>query len=162
MWANTAAGRKENSSCKLVKEKSPATDAQPYTVQIDGSSRNNPGPAGIGVAVIAPDGQLIKEISRFIGIRTNNQAEYEALITALTEIKNMNIQSVMIQTDSELLYYQLTGKYSVKSDKLKPLYQRAKQLLNSLSNVKFILVPRKCNRLTDKLAKNASSLADSR
>lgn len=145
-----------------MKEKSPATDAQPYTVQIDGSSRNNPGPAGIGVAVIAPDGQLIKEISRFIGIRTNNQAEYEALITALTEIKNMNIQSVMIQTDSELLYYQLTGKYSVKSDKLKPLYQRAKQLLNSLSNVKFILVPRKCNRLTDKLAKNASSLADSR
>ncbi|MEO0025600.1 MAG: ribonuclease HI family protein [candidate division WOR-3 bacterium] len=145
-----------------MKEKSPATDAQPYTVQVDGSSRNNPGPAGIGVAVIAPDGQLIKEISRFIGIKTNNQAEYEALITALTEIKNMNIQFVTIQTDSELLYYQLTGKYSVKSDKLKPLYQRAKQLLNSLSNVKFILVPRKCNRLTDKLAKKASSLADSR
>ncbi|MEO0021322.1 MAG: ribonuclease HI family protein [candidate division WOR-3 bacterium] len=145
-----------------MKPKSPATDAQPYTVQVDGSSRNNPGPAGIGVAVIAPNGQLIKEISRFIGIKTNNQAEYEALITALTEIKNMNIQSVTIQTDSELLYYQLTGKYSVKSDKLKPLYQRAKQLLDSLSNVKFILVPRKCNRLTDKLAKKASSLVASR
>lgn len=161
MRTNTAAGRKENPSWKLVEQNSPATDAHSYTVQIDGSSRNNPGPAGIGVAVIAPDGQLIKEISRFIGIKTNNQAEYEALITALTEIQNMNIKSVTFQTDSELLYYQLTGKYSVKSDKLKPLYQRVKQLLNSLSNVKFILVPRESNRLTDRLAKKASSLAAS-
>lgn len=145
-----------------MKQKFSATDVESYTVQIDGSSRNNPGPAGIGVVVIAPDGQLIKEISRFIGVKTNNQAEYEALITALTEVQNMNIKSVTIQTDSELLYYQLIGKYSVKSHKLKPLYQRAKQLLNSLSNVKFILVPRECNRLTDKLAKKASSLATPR
>lgn len=128
-----------------------------YKVQIDGSARYNPGPAGIGVAIFTPDGRLIKEISRFIGIKTNNQAEYEALIVALIELKKMNFQAAIIQTDSELLYNQIIGNYSVKNEKLKPLYNRAKRLLKTMPFTQLVLVPREQNRLTDKLAKKASA-----
>ncbi|MEO0071643.1 MAG: ribonuclease HI family protein [candidate division WOR-3 bacterium] len=125
-------------------------------VQIDGSSRYNPGPAGIGIRVVAPDGSVIKEISRSIGIKTNNQAEYEALIEALKEIRCFGIQQpVVIQTDSELLYQQINGKYRVRNQKLKLLHKQALLLLKCLPNVKITLVERGENR-ADRLAKRAS------
>lgn len=125
-------------------------------VQIDGSSRYNPGPAGIGIRVVKPDGSVIKEISQFIGIRTNNQAEYEALLEALKEICSLDTQPpVVIQTDSELLYQQLTGRYRVRNRELKLLHKRALLLLSLLPNVKITLVKRGENR-ADRLAKRAS------
>lgn len=127
-----------------------------FIVQIDGSSRYNPGPAGIGIRVVAPDGSVIREISRFIGIKTNNQAEYEAFIEALKEIRCLGIQEpVDIQTDSELLYQQIKGKYRVRNQELKLLHKRALLLLSRLPNVKITLVERGENR-ADRLAKRAS------
>lgn len=130
--------------------------SKPYLVQIDGSSRCNPGPAGIGVRIINPEGMVVKEISRFIGKRTNNQAEYEALITALNEIRLIGRHKYVIHTDSELLYNQLQGRYKVRNQQLKELHTKAKRLISALPNVTIILVPRTDNRLSDRLAKKAS------
>ncbi|MEO0068496.1 MAG: ribonuclease HI family protein [candidate division WOR-3 bacterium] len=127
-----------------------------YLVQIDGSSRCNPGPAGIGIRIIDPEGKVVKEISRFIGKRTNNQAEYEALITALNEIRLIGRHNYVIHTDSELLYNQLQGRYKVRNQQLKELHAQAKRLLSLLPNVTIRLVPRTENRLSDRLAKSAS------
>jgi len=128
----------------------------PYLVQIDGSSRCNPGPAGIGVRIISPNGKVVKEISRFIGKRTNNQAEYEALITALNEIRLIGRHHFVIHTDSELLYNQLQGRYKVSNQELKELHSKAKKLLATVPYVTITLISRNDNRSTDRLAKAAS------
>jgi ribonuclease HI len=132
-----------------------------YLVQIDGSARCNPGPAGIGVRIISPEGRVIKEVSRFIGKRTNNQAEYEALIWALNEIRLWGNYRFVIQTDSELLYYQLNGRYRVRNEQLKNLHNRAKRLLSALPDATIALVSRETNRATDRLAKAASGAGSS-
>lgn len=135
------------------------TDNQhnPFIVEIDGSARFNPGPAGIGVRILKPDQSLLKEISRFIGIKTNNQAEYEALLVALQELRSVcPNHPVVIKTDSELVYRQLTGEYRVRDKNLKPLHSQALRLLKMLPKVRVVLVQREHNKATDKLAKAAS------
>lgn len=130
-----------------------------FLVQIDGSSLGNPGPAGIGVRIVGPDGSVVREISRFIGIRTNNQAEYEGLLCALAESRGLGPGPVVIRTDSELLYYQMAGTYRVKNPELRLLHSRARDLARALSNVSIELVRREQNRETDKLAKAAARTA---
>jgi ribonuclease HI len=133
-----------------------------FLLQIDGSSLGNPGPAGIGVRIVGPDGSVVKEVSRFIGTRTNNQAEYEGLLCALTESRRLAPGRVVIRTDSELLYHQMAGRYRVKNPELKVLHSRAHQLAMDLPNVSIELVRREQNKETDKLAKAAARAADSR
>ena len=123
-----------------------------FLVQIDGSSLGNPGPAGIGVRIVGPDGNVVKEISRPIGIRTNNQAEYEGLLCALAESRGLGGR-VVIRTDSELLYYQMAGRYKVKNPELRVLHAKARELAQALPDVSIELVRREQNRETDKLAK---------
>ncbi|MEO0078832.1 MAG: ribonuclease HI family protein [candidate division WOR-3 bacterium] len=127
-----------------------------YQIEIDGSARNNPGPAGIGVRIIGPDGTVVKQISRSIGIRTNNQAEYEAFICALQEALKLPDGPVVIRTDSELLYRQITGRYRVRHPGIRPLYETAQKLMNNRSEIIIELVPREANRATDRLARAAS------
>jgi len=133
-----------------------------FLVQIDGSSLGNPGPAGIGVRITGPDGNVVKEISRSIGNRTNNQAEYEGLICALRESRELGHGRVVIRTDSELVYYQMAGRYRVKNPELKGLHSAARGLALALPNVSIELVRREQNKETDKLAKVASQAADDR
>jgi len=137
-------------------------DPQPagFLVQIDGSSLGNPGPAGIGVIIGGPDGNVLKEISRSIGIRTNNQAEYEGLLCALRECRGLGDRRVVIRTDSELLYYQMAGRYKVKNADLKVLHSKAQHMISQLPNVVIQLVRREQNKETDKLAKAAAQVAD--
>lgn len=127
-----------------------------YLIEIDGSSRNNPGPAGIGVRIIGPDGATVKEISRPIGIRTNNQAEYEAFVCALREAGQLPAGPVVIRTDSELLFRQMTGSYRVRHPGIKPLHEAARQLMSVRTDITLELVPRVANRSTDRLARAAS------
>lgn len=133
-----------------------------FLVQIDGSSLGNPGPAGIGVRILGPDRTVVKEISRFIGFRTNNQAEYEALLCALSECRGLGSHRVVIRTDSELLYYQMAGRYKVKNAQLRVLHASARELALGLPNVSIELVRREQNKETDKLAKAAAKAADNR
>jgi ribonuclease HI len=133
-----------------------------FLIQIDGSSLGNPGPAGIGVRIVGSDGTVVKEISRYIGTRTNNQAEYEGLLCALSESRGLGEGAVVIRTDSELLYYQMAGKYKVKNPELKVLHSKARELTLELPNVTIGLVRREQNKETDKLAKAAAQSADNR
>ena len=112
--------------------------------------------------IVAPDGAVVKEISRYIGTRTNNQAEYEGLLCALSESRGLGTGPVAIRTDSELVYYQMAGKYKVKNPELKALHSKASELTRELPNVSIELVRREQNRETDKLAKAAAQAADDR
>ena len=105
-----------------------------WKVYIDGASRNNPGPSGAGV-VMFKDGALMQEYGYYLGIKTNNQAEYLALLLGIYHSKQL-MQSddiVYIISDSELLVRQLQGRYAVKNRELKKLFGLAKQLLEGVS-----------------------------
>src|SRR6476660_1187777 len=95
------------------------------TLEFDGGSRGNPGPAGVGVVVRAADGTALVTLGRFIGRATNNVAEYKALITALQEAQKLGAKKIVIRGDSELIIKQMRGEYRVKNPDLKDLYDQA-------------------------------------
>jgi ribonuclease HI len=126
-------------------------------VYIDGASRGNPGPSGIGIVVLNEEGKVLQEYHEFLGPRyTNNQAEYVALIRAL-EICSMLFPKGIIHvfSDSELLINQLTGRYKVRSQNLKELFRSVKQKEKSFSRVYYHRVSREFNRRADELANKA-------
>ncbi len=126
-------------------------------IHSDGASKGNPGDAGIGVVITDADGEVLKELSEYIGETTNNVAEYTALIRGLEEARKLGVQSVRVSTDSELLARQLTGEYKVKSPLLKPLYQRLMQILSGFETASVSHVLRHLNTRADKLANEAVS-----
>src|SRR5215217_9508594 len=101
------------------------------TLEFDGGSRGNPGPAGIGVVVRAADGTPVVTLGRYIGKATNNVAEYRALITALEKAKELGARRVKILGDSELIVKQMRGEYRVKNADLRVLYEEAQDLFNA-------------------------------
>jgi ribonuclease HI len=125
---------------------------EPLTLQFDGGSRGNPGPAGVGAVVLAADGTPLVTLGRFIGRATNNVAEYHALITALDEALKLGAKNVIVRGDSELIIKQMRGEYRVKHPDLIPLYEKARALLGRLKSVRFEHNLRGHNTLADKLA----------
>lgn len=123
-------------------------------IYIDGASQGNPGLAGIGV-IIYKDNLILKNISRFIGIATNNVAEYTALIYALQEALILRAKDLKINSDSQLLVRQLNGEYRVKDADLISLYEQVKHLLSGFKHVKIVNIPREDNKGADALAANA-------
>lgn|SRR3989338_5559790 len=121
---------------------------------IDGACSGNPGPAAIGV-VIKRNGKTIKKISRSIGSATNNIAEYSALLHALEEILSWKKEKIQIFTDSELVHRQVKGQYKVKDEKLKPLYQQVKSILENFNDISIGHVTRDKNKVADQLATSA-------
>jgi ribonuclease HI len=122
------------------------------TLQFDGGSRGNPGPAGIGVVVRAEDGTPLVTLGRYIGRATNNVAEYRALITAMEEAKKLGAKKVVIRGDSELIVRQMLGQYRVKNADLKQLYEEAMALFGQFDQAKIEHNLRDKNMLADKLA----------
>jgi len=122
---------------------------------IDGASQGNPGPSGIGVVVCDQNGNVLDNISEYIGESTNNIAEYSALIVALEEGLIRKSDSIAINTDSELLVKQLNGDYKVTSEDLKPLFYRAQRLLKGFKHVQVNHIDRLKNKGADKLATKA-------
>lgn len=123
-------------------------------IYIDGASKGNPGPSGIGL-VICSDGQTIKNISSFIGNTTNNIAEYTALIYALQEGLILKAQDLKINTDSQLLYRQINKVYKVKNANIAGLYNQATHLMSAFKKVSINYISRKINQGADKLANRA-------
>lgn len=123
-------------------------------IYIDGAAKGNPGPAGIGV-VILQDGRALKNISRFIGNKTNNVAEYTALIYGLQEALILRADKIRVWTDSELLSKQLKGEYRVKHENLKPLFEQIKHLTGGFGSFEIHHISREHNRGADKLANQA-------
>lgn len=121
-------------------------------INADGASRGNPGPAAIGATIKNEQGTLIATVSRGIGIATNNQAEYRAIIAALEEAIRLGAKQVDVTLDSQLIVRQITGEYRVKNPALKSLYQRVKQLQSRLQSFNIRYVPRQQNKEADRLA----------
>ncbi|MFC1875517.1 ribonuclease HI family protein [Chloroflexota bacterium] len=124
-------------------------------IHSDGVSRNNPGPAAIGATIKDEQGRLLATISRSIGRATNNQAEYRAVIAALEKAINLGARQIELNLDSELIVRQVTGRYRVKNEALKPLFGRVKKLLGSLEDFSIRHVPRQQNQEADRLANSA-------
>jgi ribonuclease HI len=124
-------------------------------IHIDGASRGNPGRAAAGIWIKNGEGKSLAEIGRYLGHKTNNQAEYWALLLALREAKRMGGDSLHIFTDSELIERQVRGIYRVKDIKLKPLHRAAILSLKKFSAFEIKSIPREQNQEADRLANQA-------
>lgn len=125
------------------------------TIFTDGVARGNPGEGGFGVIIKGPDGNIMEGIGGYLGITTNNYAEYSAMIAALKASMKYNPDKIEIYSDSQLLVRQLNGLYRVKSKSLLPLYNEARNLVSSIGNVIIFYIPREKNREADALANKA-------
>ena len=116
--------------------------SQRLMIYSDGGSRGNPGPAAIAFVAFDGAGELVKAGSRFIGVQTNNQAEYEALLMALRFAVDLPAKEITCHLDSELVAKQLNGQYSVKNTALQHLNRQVKSLLSHFEKVSFVNVSR--------------------
>jgi ribonuclease HI len=124
-------------------------------IYADGVSRGNPGLAAVGATIKDGKGQLLAAVSQSIGRATNNQAEYRALIAALTEAHRLGATEASIYLDSELVVKQLNGRYRVKNAALKSLYHEASRRLGRLKSFTITHVLRRQNAEADRLANTA-------
>jgi ribonuclease HI len=124
-------------------------------IHTDGAARGNPGPAAIGVTIKDENGNPVATISRCIGRTTNNQAEYRAIITSLETAISIGGTQVSLYTDSELAVRQINGRYRVKSQTLKPLHHRVKELAQKIECFTATHVVREQNKEADSLANRA-------
>jgi ribonuclease HI len=119
---------------------------------IDGGSRGNPGVAGYGVHMVDEQGQTLAGISNGLGIKTNNAAEYSALIAALKFARSKHCQKLKVMADSQLLVRQINGEYRIKSPDLKVLFREAQALIAGFQSFSIHHIPREENREADRLA----------
>ncbi len=134
-------------------EPKPAVAA--YRANIDGGSRGNPGPASYGVVIRDGRGEIVARLKKYIGRMTNNVAEYYGLIAALDYAESHGIRAIRIESDSELLVKQMRGQYKVKSEDLRPLFERAKKMSQAFDSFRIEHVYREQNREADALANEA-------
>src|SRR2546430_5720287 len=105
---------------------------------IDGGARGNPGPAGYGILISNDAGETLAELSRFLGHRTNNYAEYAALMAALEWALAHGHRRLRVSSDSELLVRHMKGIYKVKSPDLRPLYEQARAMARQLERFEIV------------------------
>jgi probable phosphoglycerate mutase len=125
------------------------------TAFCDGGARGNPGPSGYGVFIQGEDGEKVAELSEYLGIRTNNFAEYSGLLGSLDFALKNHYPSLKVISDSELMVKQIKGQYKVKSPDLRPLYDEAKRRIAKLESFQIQHVLRNKNKDADRLANEA-------
>ncbi len=126
-----------------------------HTIHTDGASHGNPGPAGIGYLIEDAEGNTVREHGEYIGVATNNVAEYRALIAALEGAIELGVRSVRVISDSELMVKQLRGAYRVKNENLQPLHAEATRLLSDFDAFRVEHALRSFNTEADDLAGQA-------
>ena len=126
-----------------------------FHANIDGGSRGNPGPAAYGVVMRDGRGEVVARLKKYIGQNTNNVAEYFGLIAALDYAQTHGIRALRVESDSELLVKHMRGQYKVKSKELKPLFERAKKMSQTLEMFRIEHVYREQNREADALVNQA-------
>jgi len=124
-------------------------------IYTDGASRGNPGHSAIGAVIYNKSENTTIELSDYIGIGTNNNAEYIAVLTALKKARKLNAESVHIYLDSELIARQLTGKYKVKSPSLQQYFREIVKIIPSFKSFKVTHILRENNKEADRLANKA-------
>ena len=128
----------------------PAASSSLPIAHIDGGARGNPGPAAYGVVIRTPEGKTL-ELARYLGIQTNNFAEYSGLLAALEYALEHNFTGLKIFSDSELLVKQMKGEYKVNHPVLKTLFARASESARRLQHFSIQHVFRSQNREADRL-----------
>ena len=153
-----------SASPSLFPPQPPTSAAAPATGRIatdwisahcDGGARGNPGPAGFGAVVTDPQGNKVAELSEFLGIQTNNFAEYSGLLAVLDYALKHGHRKLKVVSDSELMVKQIQGKYQVKSPGLKPLYEEARRRIAKLEKFEISHALRHKNKDADRLANEA-------
>lgn len=122
---------------------------------IDGGARGNPGESGFGVVLQDSLGNVVKTLQGYLGIATNNIAEYQALIAALETARAMKCRRIQVFSDSQLIVSQIRGFYRVSAAHLKPLYDKVRMLVRDFSDFSIVHIPREQNREADRLANAA-------
>ena len=144
---------KKNQIVKPKQNRLPIEDLDNSSVEryIDGAARGNPGNSGIGV-LIRETKDKNREVKKYLGTKTNNQAEYTALITALESANNLKERQIKIFTDSLLVANQINGIWKVRHPEIITLNKKAKQLLQNFKNITIQHIPRELNSEADRLA----------
>ena len=144
--------------------RAPRSAASPawITAHCDGGARGNPGPAGYGAEITDSTGNVLAELSEFLGIRTNNVAEYSGLLASLQYALDRGHPQLRVVSDSELMVKQIQGKYKVNSPDLKPLWQEAKNRIARLDRFEITHALRHKNKAADRLANEAMDRGMSR
>jgi ribonuclease HI len=128
-----------------------------FTIFADGGSRGNPGPAGAGAIVRDGEGKVVAEISEYLGINTNNVAEYTGILSALETLaaklgEKASEASIIVKMDSMLVVKQMNGEYRIKHPNLQPLAARVNEVRRKFKSVTFAHVYREHNKEADRLA----------
>lgn len=126
-----------------------------FTAWCDGGSRGNPGPAGYGAVVQNPEGRIVARLSQFLGIQTNNFAEYSGLLAVLEWALANDARRLKVISDSELMVNQMKGRYKVASPILRPLWEEARRRAASLEAFEMTHTLRGGNKEADQLANDA-------
>ncbi|MGD0732849.1 MAG: ribonuclease HI family protein [Terracidiphilus sp.] len=126
-----------------------------FTAHCDGGSRGNPGPSGYGAVIEDPDGQVVARLGQFLGIQTNNYAEYSGLLAVLQWAIENGARHLRVISDSELMVKQMKGQCKVKSPGLVPLWQEAKRRVAKLDRFEMRHTLRGGNKEADRLANEA-------
>ncbi|MGY0497591.1 bifunctional RNase H/acid phosphatase [Nocardia sp. FBN12] len=130
-------------------------------VEADGGSRGNPGPAGYGAVVFAADHvRVLAERKEFIGVTTNNVAEYRGLIAGLAASAELGARVVTVRMDSKLVVEQMSGRWKIKHASMIPLAEQARALVAGFDRVSFTWIPRAENSHADRLANEAMDDGD--
>ncbi|TMF44597.1 MAG: ribonuclease HI family protein [Chloroflexi bacterium] len=141
-----------------LRELRPNPGARLTTLRLraDGGARGNPGPAALGVVIEDDQGMRLRTFHRFLGVATNNQAEYQALIEGLKAVADWKPDRLEVYLDSKLVVEQVNGKWRVKESELKELHKQATELLQQFGDrVTVSHVGREENRGADKLVNMA-------
>ena len=125
------------------------------SLSCDGGSRGNPGPSGYGAVIEDPQGRVAARLSKFLGVQTNNYAEYQGLLAVLGWALKNGVRRLRVVSDSELMVRQMTGRYKVASPLLRPLWQDAKRLAARLDGIEMRHTLRGGNQEADRLANEA-------
>lgn len=124
-------------------------------IYTDGGARGNPGPAGIGAVIYNDRREVVAEISEYLGVATNNQAEYRAVIAALEKARQLSADELAFFLDSELVVKQLNREYKVKNRELAPLFLSIHNLSVGFKKIVYSHIPREQNGRADALANKA-------
>lgn len=126
-----------------------------FSAWCDGGSRGNPGPSGYGAVIQDPEGRTVARLSRYLGIQTNNYAEYHGLLAVLDWAIENGVDRLRVISDSELMVKQMKGQYKVASPVLRPLWEEAKRRAARLGRFEIAHTLRGGNKEADRLANEA-------
>jgi ribonuclease HI/ADP-ribose pyrophosphatase YjhB (NUDIX family) len=119
------------------------------TIYSDGGSRGNPGPSAAGYVIINARQEVVADGGEYLGITTNNQAEYQGVRLGLEKAKELGYKRVEFKVDSMLVVNQMKGTYKIKNRELWPIHERIRELLKEFEHVGFSHVQREFNQLAD-------------